>query len=184
PLTTLPSLTTLSLNRNPLDNTSFTQSIPTLTSKVSTFTFDADQAPVIQPFTVATATGTPVTVTVPTSDPDAGDTAFLTSASTDNANVAVQLVGNQLTLTPAAGFNGIAHITVNAVDGASGALDWRGRSTSRIIDFVVGSGAITGFKFGDSNNNGIRDPGEAGVLNWTVFLDTNKNGILDAGETS
>src|SRR5207248_3234599 len=132
--------------RNPLDNTSFAQTIPTLTSKVSSFTLDANQAPTIQPMTVATTTGTPVSVTISTSDPDAGDTVFITSASSDNANVTVQLVGNQLTLTPAAAFNGIAHITVNAVDGASGALDWRGRSTSRIIDFVVGSGAITGFK--------------------------------------
>jgi Leucine-rich repeat (LRR) protein len=184
PLTTLAGLQTLSLNRNPLDNTSFTQAIPLLTSKLSTFTFDPDQAPVINPIpAAATATGTPVTVNISATDPDAGDAVFLT-ASSDNANVTVQVSGNQLILTPASCFSGVVHITVTAFDGASGALDWRGRSTQRTFDLSVGLASISGSKFSDANNNGVRDPGEAGVPNWTLFLDSNGNGTLDAGERS
>lgn len=182
-LLTLPALTTLSLDHNPLDNTSFTSSIPSLTAKLTTFTFNPDQAPVIQPITpVATTVGTPATITISATDPDSGDAVFLGAASSDNPNVTVQLVGNQLTLTPAGGFTGVAHITVTFFDGPSGALDWRGRSASRTFDFSVGLAAITGAKFNDFNNNGVRDPGDTGVAGWQLFIDSNNNGVFDTGE--
>ncbi|MDB5319040.1 MAG: cya 2, partial [Phycisphaerales bacterium] len=184
PLTTLPGLQSLSLNRNPLDNSTFTQVIPLLTSRLATFTFDPDQAPLILPIApAATATGIPVAINITTSDPDAGDAVFL-SAVSDNPSVTVQVIGGGITLTPAAGFTGVVHITVTASDGASGALDWRGRSTVRTFDLSVGLAAISGAKFNDFNNNGVRDSGDTGVSGWTLFLDTNGNGQLDAGETS
>jgi hypothetical protein len=44
--------------------------------------------------------------------------------------------------------------------------------------------SISGTKFQDTNDNGIRDPGEPGLAGVTIFLDTNNNGVLDAGEIS
>src|SRR5262245_3231196 len=43
---------------------------------------------------------------------------------------------------------------------------------------------ISGIKFGDTNGNGVRDPGESGLASWTIFIDLDKDGILDAGEPS
>ena len=43
---------------------------------------------------------------------------------------------------------------------------------------------LTGTKFEDENNNGIRDAGEDGVGEVTIFIDSNSNGVLDAGERS
>jgi Ca2+-binding RTX toxin-like protein len=182
PLVALPNLTTLTLNQNPLDNTSFT-SIPALTSRLTTFIFDPNQAPVIAPIApVATTAGTPVTITVSASDPDAGDPDYV-SVSSDNPNVTVQLLGNQLTITPAPAFtSGVAHITVTATDGPSGALDWRGRTTTRTFDVSVGLAAITGSKFNDFNGNGLRDTGDTGVAGWQIFIDSNNNGVFNTGE--
>jgi protocatechuate 3,4-dioxygenase beta subunit len=46
------------------------------------------------------------------------------------------------------------------------------------------TGSISGFKFNDLNGNGVRDSGEPGIENWTIYLDQNFNGQLDSGETS
>ncbi len=46
------------------------------------------------------------------------------------------------------------------------------------------SGQIQGSVFNDYNANGVRDAGEPGVQDWTVYLDDNLNDKLDAGETS
>ncbi len=43
---------------------------------------------------------------------------------------------------------------------------------------------ISGSKFQDTNGNGIRNPGEAGLAGFTIFLDANTNGVLDIGERS
>jgi protocatechuate 3,4-dioxygenase beta subunit len=43
-------------------------------------------------------------------------------------------------------------------------------------------GVIAGRQFHDLNASGARDPGEPGLMNWTVYLDTNNNGALDPGE--
>src|ERR1700722_12046045 len=44
--------------------------------------------------------------------------------------------------------------------------------------------SISGSKFNDLNDDGIREAGEPGLPGITIFLDTNNNGILDAGEQS
>ena len=46
------------------------------------------------------------------------------------------------------------------------------------------TGIISGAIWSDTNSNGKRDSGEAGLSGWTVFLDTDKDGVKDTGETS
>ncbi|MFM7075416.1 MAG: SdrD B-like domain-containing protein, partial [Planctomycetaceae bacterium] len=43
---------------------------------------------------------------------------------------------------------------------------------------------ITGTVYADMDRDGIRDPGEPGLVGATVYLDTNDNAILDADEPS
>ena len=43
---------------------------------------------------------------------------------------------------------------------------------------------ITGIKFRDDNADGIRQPGEPGIGNVTIFIDADNDGVLDTGETS
>lgn len=40
-------------------------------------------------------------------------------------------------------------------------------------------GVIGGSKFNDTNRNGRRDGGEAGLANWVIFLDRNGDGVLN-----
>ncbi|MEL7245458.1 MAG: putative Ig domain-containing protein, partial [Cyanobacteria bacterium J06573_2] len=43
---------------------------------------------------------------------------------------------------------------------------------------------ISGMKWYDANQNGVKDADEVGLANWTIFIDENQNGLLDNGETS
>ncbi|MGK7905233.1 MAG: SdrD B-like domain-containing protein, partial [Hormoscilla sp.] len=45
-------------------------------------------------------------------------------------------------------------------------------------------GSISGVKFLDANENGLRDANEQTLSGWTIFLDTNSNNILDNNEQS
>lgn len=45
-------------------------------------------------------------------------------------------------------------------------------------------GMLTGTQWSDSDGDGFRDAGEAGLAGWTVYLDDNENGTLDPGERS
>ncbi|WP_446389400.1 SdrD B-like domain-containing protein [Coleofasciculus sp. B1-GNL1-01] len=45
-------------------------------------------------------------------------------------------------------------------------------------------GSISGQKFEDTDGDGVKDTGEAGLDGWTIFIDANNNGSLDTGETS
>ncbi|MEQ9358122.1 SdrD B-like domain-containing protein [Coleofasciculus chthonoplastes] len=45
-------------------------------------------------------------------------------------------------------------------------------------------GTISGQKFEDSDGDGVKDAGEAGLADWTIFIDSDDDGVLDAGETS
>lgn len=76
-----------------------------------------------------------------------------------------------------------------------GAKPWTGGSLQTTVD-INGSGAtsiqlapnailrgrISGMKFNDLNNNGIKDNGEPGLAGWTIYLDTDNDGVLDPGE--
>ncbi|MDY7004251.1 MAG: SdrD B-like domain-containing protein, partial [Cyanobacteriota bacterium] len=50
------------------------------------------------------------------------------------------------------------------------------------IGNVSNRGEINGIKFNDRNANGILDPGENGLDNFTLYLDLNDNSLLDIGE--
>ena len=53
--------------------------------------------------------------------------------------------------------------------------------------FFVGTapnGEVHGFKWNDTDSDGIKDAGEAGLSNWTIFADLDNDGTLDAGEPS
>jgi protocatechuate 3,4-dioxygenase beta subunit len=41
---------------------------------------------------------------------------------------------------------------------------------------------ISGQKYNDMNGNGVKDAGDNGLQNWTIFFDNNNNGTLDGGE--
>ncbi|MCM0590374.1 MAG: Calx-beta domain-containing protein [Gloeotrichia echinulata DEX184] len=43
---------------------------------------------------------------------------------------------------------------------------------------------IRGQKWHDIDGDGVKDAGEPGLQNWTIYLDTNSNGQLDNSETS
>lgn len=43
---------------------------------------------------------------------------------------------------------------------------------------------ISGYKWNDQNQDGLRQPTEPKLAGWTIFIDSNANGQLDPGETS
>ncbi|MEQ9016120.1 MAG: SdrD B-like domain-containing protein, partial [Marinovum algicola] len=45
-------------------------------------------------------------------------------------------------------------------------------------------GSISGQKFEDTDGDGVKDAGEAGLAGWTIFIDSDNDGVKDAGETS
>ena len=64
---------------------------------------------------------------------------------------------------------------------ASGVDQWSVRVTE--IIFAPPS-EIHGLVWQDENTNGVRDTGERGIPNWTVYLDINDSGGLDPNEPS
>ena len=63
--------------------------------------------------------------------------------------------------------------TVNVVSGQT------------VSPFAFGTtkyGSISGVVFRDSNRNGKRDTGKAGLQGWTAYIDANNNGKFDSGE--
>ncbi len=46
----------------------------------------------------------------------------------------------------------------------------------------LGTGDVTGFIFSDTDADGIRDPGESGLVGFTVYVDSNRNGYRDPNE--
>ena len=92
-----------------------------------------------------------------------------------------------LTLNPADGSfsytnNGSAATTDSFTYKANdGLLD----SNIATVSFTVvaqATGSVTGIKFHDRDQDGVRDAGEEGLAGWTIFLDTNNNALFDAGE--
>jgi hypothetical protein len=47
---------------------------------------------------------------------------------------------------------------------------------------IVGPASISGVKYNDLNNNGVRDGNEAGLKDWIIYIDVNGNGVRDASE--
>ena len=86
-----------------------------------------------------------------------------------------------------AGFNRVA--TDNWIVTVGGAAS---NVTVGVGDIATGNdfgnraqqGSISGQKFNDLDGDGVKDGGEAGLQDWTIFLDQNTNGLLDDGESS
>ncbi len=82
-------------------------------------------------------------------------------------------VGNVSTLNAVTGTAGnvtttftaeaVGNATVNATNGST-------TGSSNVIVVTMQLGNISGFKFNDINGNGIRDPVEPGLPNWTIVL--------------
>ena len=43
---------------------------------------------------------------------------------------------------------------------------------------------MTGYVFNDTNRNGVKDPGEPGVPNFTLTLRRRENSLMDRGSTT
>jgi len=56
--------------------------------------------------------------------------------------------------------------------------------TGKLFGNAHAAASISGRVFGDSNGNGVRDPGEVGMGLWKVFVDLNKDGVLDGNDLS
>jgi hypothetical protein len=175
PLATLPNLRSLVLTGSPLDNTAQLVIAPQLAARDAAdpnfvFSFTADQG--LQWQTIlgpqGMAQGGTLLLTLAATDADAGDQIYYTAAS-DRPDISTTVVGNKLTLTGASNYVGTARITVVAQDGPSGPGDFRGRSVEQTFDLNVGVSAITGTKWQDTDDDGVRNPGEPGVEGITVF---------------
>ena len=49
-------------------------------------------------------------------------------------------------------------------------------------EYVDNGGSISGLKWNDVNQDGVKDAGEPGIANWPIYIDQDDNGELDAGE--
>ncbi len=67
-----------------------------------------------------------------------------------------------------------ANFTLNGGNGTGGGDNGGGGTTT--------TGSISGFVFGDSNNNGVYETSDTVGAAKTVFIDINTNGILDAAD--
>ncbi|MCA9198206.1 MAG: carboxypeptidase regulatory-like domain-containing protein, partial [Planctomycetales bacterium] len=56
--------------------------------------------------------------------------------------------------------------------------------SERLEDRQLLAADVVGGIYNDLNGDGVRDQGEDGLANWTVYLDQNQNGTLDSGEDS
>ena len=177
----LTNLQTVSITDNPLDNAA-ASTIAQLQAGGATVNYTPDpNAPVLSPIAPQ---GTPIntTITIPLSATDAdGDPIFFTYSvdEADTHNVGLPAPGSNLTITPDRGFIGVVQITVTAWDGPYFAGDWRGKSDSQTFDLSVGTAAIYGTVFLDSNLNHKQDPGEPGEPFHVGLYDT--SGDLIAG---
>ncbi|NOS68464.1 MAG: hypothetical protein HOP33_00850, partial [Verrucomicrobia bacterium] len=185
PLAALPNLLRLTLTGNPLDDNAHQIVVPVLVARDVadtnfTFSYTANLGLQWQTLfaTQSMAQGGTLLLQFLATDGNAGDSIFY-SATSNNPNVSVSISGNQLTVTGAANFMGTVRITMVAQDGPSGPGDSRGRRVEQSFDLNVGVSAVTGTKWLDLNNNGVRDGGEPGLEGVTVFLDLNGNGVLD-----
>ena len=62
-------------------------------------------------------------------------------------------------------------------------LPYSNANTLVVVESVEGLGDITGYKFYDTDGDGVFDSNEQGIEGITVFIDANDNGTLDDGET-
>lgn len=71
---------------------------------------------------------------------------------------------------------------VDPIDGYQDFIGTGGRLNLANSIRLLPSGEISGMVYQDQNGNGVRDAGELGLPNATVFMDVNQNGTLDPTE--
>ena len=186
PLAVMPNLKVLNLKGNPLNANSQDIFVPRLAARDAddsnfAFIFDANTATpqwtsVLGP--QAIPQGGSLTLLLSATDANAGDVVSYTAVS-DNPDIETSIVGNRLTITPAAKFVGVTRITVSARDGPYGPGDGHGRSAEQSFDLSVGLAMVTGAKWNDLDRDGVRDGNEGPIEGVEIFLDINGNGALD-----
>jgi len=92
--------------------------------------------------------------------------------------------GDMLMYVPDALFAGAAYVYLYSrfgehFAGNAGFQEWAAGEGSAAANQL---GSISGTKFADLNQNGVRDANEIGLKDWVIFLDANDNGALDANE--
>ena len=100
----------------------------------------------------------------------------------NNNGTARDIRDDFLEYTPAAGFTGTDSFAYRIRD-RQGGTD-TAQVTVNVTPVGEFNGSISGMKFLDSNQNGLRDAGEQALSGWTIFLDANNNGTLDNNEQS
>src|SRR6185503_15389963 len=125
--------------------------------------------------------------------PNPGSTVIVTYQAVANPATCPVKLNNQASLTWTS-LPGLQGSTVNptgsSTPGNSGAVDGERDGVTPLLtlnDYATSVSAtvkiecpceamITGLKFNDLNGNGVRDPGEPGLANWTIQV-TDSNGI-------
>ncbi len=80
---------------------------------------------------------------------------------------------------------GAGQIQTTAPPPQGALLNFTEQTTLDNINFgFFTAGGISGVKYEDKNNNGVRDNNEVGLAGFTIYIDMNNNGVLDAGEPS
>jgi probable HAF family extracellular repeat protein len=187
----LPILLTLDLRNNPLNNVAQTALIPALAAEypanpsiplANGVLYTTDPGPTIQPIgPQSMKSGTAMNLTLAASDLD-GDAITYTAQSSD-PSITLRLLGDILVITAPPSLIGTARITVTAQDYSTIAPNTsNGRSAQTSFDLSVGSGALSGTVFVDSNMSGVLDVGETGLEGHVVYLDLNHDGELDPSD--
>jgi large repetitive protein len=126
-------------------------------------------------------------VTVGWDGSPASDSSDAPAISSDGAWVAYMSSAANLV---AADTNGATDVFVNAASGIwqAGAYTVDLRLVPNGIGRDFGNrqplGSIRGVKWQDVDGDGIRDVGEPGLADWTIYLDQSGNGQFDSGERS
>ncbi len=127
-------------------------------------------------------------VTLDNSTPKTGSPIKVTVNATDNVGV-VRVDANGIALALQSGntftwsgmimaMQGNHSVNVSARDSANN-IAWNNSTSYSATGISISNGSISGMKFNDSNGNGLKDAGEAGLSNWTIVLKNNTGSIID-----
>lgn len=103
------------------------------------------------------------------------------SSNLDNQNGGFTVFGVALDSSI---LNSVTGLTTTNEGGAFTDLPLGQSSQLALIESISGNGMVSGVKFEDLDGDGVRDAGEPGLDNFTIYADANGNDQLDAGEIS
>ncbi len=132
----------------------------------------------------ATSEATEFTVTWSGVDAEGGSAiaSYTVYVATDGGAFQTWLVDTTLTEAIYAGAAGHGYAFYSVARDNAGNVEAAPAEADAQTTIAAGKGSITGTVFDDSDGNGQRADGEAGLAGWTVYLDSNDNGTLDDGE--